>query len=99
MADLKYYDVILAPVVTEKSMNYMADKKYCFYVHKDATKNQIKDAVEKMFNGAKVAEVNTSTVNGKLRRRGRDVGYTADRKKAGVKLTADSADIEIFSGL
>ena len=99
MADLKYYDVILAPVVTEKSMSYMADKKYCFYVHKDATKNQIKDAVEKMFTGTKVAEVNTSNVSGRLRRRGRDVGYTADRKKAVVKLTADSADIEIFSGL
>ena len=52
-----------------------------------------------MFAGAKVAEVNTSNVSGKLRRRGRDVGYTADRKKAVVKLTADSADIEIFAGL
>jgi len=99
MADLKYYDVILSPVVTEKSMNYMSEKKYCFYVHKDATKAQIKDAVEKMFAGAQVAEVNTSNVSGKLRRRGRDVGYTADRKKAVVKLTADSADIEIFAGL
>ena len=48
MADLKYYDVILAPVITEKSMNAMADKKYTFYVHTDATKTQVKEAVERM---------------------------------------------------
>ena len=46
MADLKYYDVILAPVITEKSMNAMADKKYTFYVHTDATKTQVKEAVK-----------------------------------------------------
>lgn len=99
MADLKYYDVILSPIVTEKSMNSMADKKYCFYVHKDATKSQVKEAVEKMFNGAKVEEVNTANVSGKERRRGMTKGFTADKKKAIVKLAADSADIEIFSGL
>ena len=49
MADLKYYDVILKPVITEKSMNAMADKKYTFLVHPDATKSQVKEAVEKMF--------------------------------------------------
>ena len=54
MADIKYYDVILKPVVTEKSMNAMADKKYTFLVHTEATKNQIKEAVEKMFEGTKV---------------------------------------------
>ena len=59
MADLKYYDVILRPVITEKSMNAMAEKKYAFYVHPDATKAQIKEAVEKMFEGTKVATVNT----------------------------------------
>ena len=53
MADIKYYDVILKPVVTEKSMNAMADKKYTFLVHTDATKSQIKEAVEKMFAGHK----------------------------------------------
>ena len=53
MADLKYYDVILAPVITEKSMNAMSEKKYTFYVHTDATKVQVKEAVEKMFEGAK----------------------------------------------
>ena len=59
MADIKYYDVILSPVITEKSMNAMADKKYTFYVHTDATKTQVKEAVEKMFEGTKVAKVNT----------------------------------------
>ena len=56
MADLKYYDVILKPVITEKSMNAMADKKYTFLVHPDATKSQVKEAVEKMFAGTKVSK-------------------------------------------
>ena len=99
MAAIKYYDVILSPVITEKSMNAMADKKYTFYVHTDATKNQIAEAVEKMFEGTKVASVNTANVNGKNRRRGMVVGKTAQRKKAVVQLTADSADIEVFTGL
>ena len=99
MADLKYYDVILAPVITEKSMSAMADKKYTFLVHTDATKNQIKEAVEKMFAGTKVASVNTMNCDGKKRRRGMTVGRTAATKKAIVKLTEDSKDIEIFEGL
>ena len=99
MADLKYYDVIQKPVVTEKSMNGMADKKYTFFVHPDATKTQIKEAVEKMFEGTKVARVNTITVPGKLKRRVRTQGRTADRKKAVVTLTAESKDIEIFNTL
>ncbi len=99
MADIKYYDVILKPVVTEKSMNSMADKKYVFYVHTDATKNQIKEAVEKMFAGTKVKSVNTMNLEGKNRRRGMVVGKTAEKKKAIVQLTADSAEIEIFTGL
>lgn len=99
MADLKYYDVILNPVVTEKSMNSMAEKKYAFYVNPDATKNQIAEAVEKMFAGTKVAKVNTMNLDGKNRRRGMVVGKTAQKKKAIVQLTADSADIEIFTGL
>ena len=99
MADIKYYDVILKPVVTEKSMNSMAEKKYAFYVHTDATKNQIKEAVEKMFAGAKVKSVNTMNLDGKNRRRGMVTGKTAEKKKAIVQLTADSADIEIFTGL
>ena len=99
MADLKYYDVILKPVVTEKSMNAMSEKKYTFSVHPDATKNQIKEAVEKMFAGVKVAKVNTMNLDGKNRRRGNVVGKTTKTKKAIVQLTADSADIEIFAGL
>lgn len=99
MADLKYYDVILKPIVTEKSMNAMSDKKYTFSVHPDATKSQIKEAVEKMFAGTKVETVNTMNLQGKKRRRGNIVGNTAKTKKAIVKLTKDSADIEVFEGL
>ena len=99
MADLKYYDVILKPVLTEKSMNIMADKKYTFLVHPDANKSQIKEAVEKMFDGAKVAKVNTQNLDGKTKRRGMVFGKTAKSKKAYVQLTADSADIQLFEGL
>ncbi|MBD9014068.1 MAG: 50S ribosomal protein L23 [Lachnospiraceae bacterium] len=99
MADVKYYDVILKPVVTEKSMNAMTEKKYTFLVHTDATKNQIKEAVEKMFEGTKVERVNTMNQDGKNRRRGMVVGKTSKTKKAIVTLTADSKDIEIFEGL
>ena len=99
MADIKYYDVILRPVITEKSMNMMSDKKYTFYVHPEATKIQVKEAVEKMFNGTKVSSVNTMNIDGKKRRRGMTVGRTAKSNKAIVQLTADSADIEIFEGL
>ena len=99
MADIKYYDVILKPVLTEKSMNAMAEKKYTFLVHPDATKSQIKDAVEKMFEGTKVASVNTINYDGKKKRRGMVVGKTAKSKKAYVQLTAESADIELFEGL
>lgn len=99
MADIKYYDVILKPIITEKSMNAMSEKKYTFSVHTQATKTQIKEAVEKMFPGTKVARVNTMNLDGKKRRRGRTVGTTAKTKKAIVFLTEDSADIEIFQGL
>lgn len=99
MADVKYYDVILKPVVTEKSMNAMAEKKYTFLVHTDATKTQIKDAVEKMFPGTKVKNVNTMNQEGKTKRRGVVYGKTAKTKKAIVALTEDSKDIEIFEGL
>jgi large subunit ribosomal protein L23 len=99
MADLKYYDIILKPVLTEKSMNAMAEKKYTFLVHPDATKSQIKEAVEKMFEGTKVANVNTINYDGKTRRRGMVTGKTAKSKKAYVQLTAESADIELFEGL
>ncbi|MBQ4564174.1 MAG: 50S ribosomal protein L23 [Lachnospiraceae bacterium] len=99
MADIKYYDVILEPVITEKSMNQMSEKKYTFLVHPDANKSMVKEAVEKMFSGTKVASVNTINNDGKKRTRGRIVGQTVKTKKAIVQLTADSADIEIFAGL
>ncbi len=99
MAAVEYYDVILKPLVTEKSMDIMAEKKYTFLVHTEANKTQIKEAVEKMFEGVKVAKVNTVNQDGKTKRRGRTVGKTAATKKAIVQLTADSKDIEIFSGL
>ena len=99
MANIQYYDVILKPVITEKSMDLMADKKYTFLVHTEATKNQIKEAVEKMFNGTKVKSVNTMKLDGKKKRRGMTYGKHAKTKKAIVQLTEDSADIEIFEGL
>lgn len=99
MADLKYYDVIRKPIVTEKSMNAMAEKKYTFLVHTDATKNQIKEAVEKMFEGTKVKKVNTMNIDGKTKRRGMTYGKTSKSKKAIVALTEESKEIEIFEGL
>ena len=99
MANIQYYDVILKPVVTEKSMELMGDKKYTFLVHTEATKNQIKEAVAKTFEGTKVKSVNTMNLDGKTKRRGMTFGKTAKTKKAIVQLTADSADIEIFEGL
>jgi len=99
MADLKYYDVIIKPIVTEQSMAKMTEKQYAFYVHPDSTKIQIKQAIEKMFEGVKVERVNTMNVKGKLKRRGKTQGYTADRKKALVKLTEASKEIVLFQGM
>jgi large subunit ribosomal protein L23 len=99
MAALQYYDVILKPVVTEQSMAGMAEKKYTFLVHPEANKTMIKEAVEKMFAGTKVKKVNTMNKIGKVKRRGRIVGRTAKTKKAIVWLTAESKDIELFTGL
>ena len=99
MAAIQYYDVILKPVLTEKSMAGMGEKKYTFLVHTDANKTQIKEAVEKMFAGTKVKRVNTINYDGKSKRRGATVGKTAATKKAVVWLTEDSKDIEIFAGL
>ena len=99
MANIQYFDVILKPVITEKSMNAMGDKKYTFLVHTEANKSQIKEAVEKMFPGTKVEKVNTMNMDGKTKRRGMTFGKTAATKKAIVQLTEDSKDIEIFEGL
>ena len=99
MANIQYYDVILKPVVNEKSMDGMSEKKYVFLVHPTADKTQIKEAIEKMFPDTKVKKVNTMNYDGKLKRRGRTEGTTAKYKKAIVTLTEDSKEIEIFSGL
>lgn len=132
MANIKYYDVILKPVVTENSMQKMSQqvrvnkkevtevegkkvlqsvkdkdgkfvkedkeiRKYTFLVHPEANKAQIKEAVEKMFEGTKVEKVNTMNYLGKEKRRGKNIGRTAKKKKAIVTLRADSKDIELFA--
>ena len=81
MASIQYYDVIIRPVITEKSMADMGEKKYTFLVHPEANKTQIKEAVEKMFEGTKVKSVNTINSDGKNKRRGMVVGKTAKTKK------------------
>lgn len=91
-------DIILRPIITENSMDGIADLKYTFEVAKDANKVEIKKAVEELFD-VKVAKVNTINVDGKLRRYGRYEGYTASRKKAIVTLTEDSKTIEFFDGM
>ena len=123
MADLKYYDVIFKPLMTEKSMRFVehglddikmeklkkgqdpgTDKGvspvYSFYVHPDATKTQIKEAVERLFNDVKVESVKTMNTHPKKRqRRGSKAGATVKRKKAIVKLTPGSSPIEYFEGI
>lgn len=91
-------DIIIAPVITEKSMTGIATKKYTFKVAKDANKVEIAKAVEEIFK-VKVAKVNTVAVRGQARRMGRYEGYTASWKKAIVTLKADSKTIEFFDGL
>lgn len=91
-------DIILRPVITEESMMGTAEKKYSFKVAKDATKPEIKEAVEKLF-GVKVAKVNTMNCKGHLRRYGRFEGYTESWKKAVVTLAEDSKTIEFFDGM
>ena len=91
-------DIILKPLLTEKGYDGIADKKYTFIVKKSANKIQIKAAVEKLF-GVQVKSVNTVNCKGKLKRMGRNEGYTPDYKKAIVQLTADSKTIEYFDSL
>ena len=91
-------DIILRPIITENSMDGIADRKYTFEVAKDANKIEIAKAVEVLFD-VKVAKVNTINVKGKLRRYGRYEGYTSSKKKAVVTLTEDSKTIEFFDGM
>ena len=92
------YDIIIRPIITEQSMESVADKKYVFEVAPTAGKIEIKNAVEKIF-GVKVAKVNTISVRGRYRRQGMHAGYTAKSKKAIVTLTADSKEIEFFNSM
>ncbi len=92
------YDIIIEPIITEESMEAMAQRKYTFKVDKRANKSEIKKAVEKIF-GVKVAKVNTINMKGKKKRVGLSVGKTPDWKKAIVTLTEDSKEIEFFEGL
>ncbi|MGI6204916.1 MAG: 50S ribosomal protein L23 [Anaerovoracaceae bacterium] len=92
------YDVILKPVVTERSMEDAQEKKYTFKVAKDANKTEVKMAVEEIFD-VEVKNVNIMNVKGKLKRMGRTAGMTAASKKAIVTLTEDSKEIEFFSEL
>ena len=93
------YDIIVRPIITEQSMESIDLKKYVFEVAKDATKADIKSAVEEIFD-VKVASVNTLNVRGKAKRTGRyPEGMTRTWKKAVVRLTADSKSIEFFEGM
>ena len=92
------YDIIVKPIITEKSMSAVADKKYVFKVARDAGKIEIKKAIEEIFK-VKVKSVNTINVKGKDKRMGVHVGKTAAYKKAIVTLTEESKPIEIFEGM
>jgi large subunit ribosomal protein L23 len=92
------YDIVRKPVITEKSMNEMADKKYTFIVDVNANKTEIKKAIEEVFK-VKVDKVNTVRVLGKMKRMGKTEGRKPSYKKAIIKLTADSKGIEFFEGL
>ena len=91
-------DIILKPLITEASMESMADKKYAFKVDKKATKTEIKNAVQQIFN-VKVEKVNTMNMLGKMRRMGANVGRKSSWKKAIITLTEDSDSIEFFEGM
>ena len=99
MANIQYYDVLLRPVLTEKSMAGMATKRYTFMVHPDANKVMIKEAIEKMFPGTKVDKVNTCRTLGKIKTQGRTSGRTPETKKAYVTLKKDSKPIKFFEGM
>lgn len=88
-------DIIKRPVITERSSDLMAERKYTFEVDVRANKTQVKDAIEEVF-GVKVEKVNVMNYKGKFKRMGRHAGYTNKRRKAIVKLTEDSKEIEFF---
>lgn len=93
------YDIIIRPVLTEKSYAEMANKKYTFRVAINANKTEIKNAIEEVFPGVKVESVNTMRTEGKIKRQGRTKGRTAEVKKAIVTLKKDSKGIPFFEGM
>ncbi|MCI5697875.1 MAG: 50S ribosomal protein L23 [Clostridiales bacterium] len=92
------YDVILEPVISERSMDHAQEKKYTFKVAVDANKTEVKHAIEEIF-GVEVAKVNLMNVDGKVKRMGRTMGKTAAYKKAIVSIAEGSKEIEFFQGL
>ena len=92
-------DIIIRPLITEQSMDMISERKYCFEVAKDATKSEIAHAVEAMFEGTKVASVNTINMKAKKKRVRYVAGKTSSWKKAIVTLTEDSKTIEFFEGM
>jgi len=93
------HDIIIKPVITERAMDNLQQRKYTFRVMKDANKIEIAKAIESLFNGVKVDKVNTMNVRGKKRRQGRNEGYTPSWKKAIVTLKEGSKTIEFFDGM
>ena len=93
------FDIIIRPVLTEKSYDAMAEKKYTFEVKVNANKTEIKQAIEAAFEGVKVESVNTMRVLGKIKRQGRTQGRRPERKKAIVTLKKDSKGLEFFEGM
>ncbi len=92
------HDIIIRPIITEHSMDAIADKKYVFEVNRRANKIQIRKAIEEIFD-VKVKRVNTINVRGKIKRMGQYAGKRPDWKKAYVTLTDNSKEIEIFEGM
>ena len=94
-----YADIIVRPLITEKSMDGVAEKVYTFEVQKDATKAEIAAAVEAMFKKTKVVKVNIINMKKKPKRYGMHFGYTSEWKKAVVTLSEDSAPIAFFDSM
>lgn len=92
------HDIIIKPLVTEQSMDGMAERKYSFKVDRNANKTEIKKAIEKIFD-VKVEKTNTLNMTGKVKRMGRNEGKRANWKKAIITLTEDSKEIEFFEGM
>lgn len=93
------YDIIISPIISERSMDLMEDNKYVFKVDKRSNKSEIKAAIEQIFEGVKVAKVNTINMIGKTTRIGRTEGKRSDWKKAIVTLKEDSKAIEFFENM